>query len=120
MEKKLYIVSFGNSRKYRMDYTIPTDADPLRKPNPFADIERQLTAYLRREAPEASDLAYFTSPKATEVRPEHAQQYSSYPPLDARAIQEIEKLLLKEVRMRLDNRLENSDAPYSDVNPSAL
>jgi hypothetical protein len=57
-KKKLYVVSFGNSRKYLMEYTVPAHADQLRKPNPFAHIEAALRAYLERHLPEANDFTF--------------------------------------------------------------
>ena len=55
--KKLYIVSFGNSDKYRYVYTVPEGADALRKPSPFADLERRLSDYLHSRFPADNALA---------------------------------------------------------------
>lgn len=113
MEKKLYIVSFGESAKYRMEYEVPEGTDPLHKPNPFAEIEKELEEYLHKQLPESDDLAYVTSAKATEVYEDHREKYASYPVLDAEAISKIKEELLKEARVRMANREENLNAPYS-------
>ncbi len=113
MEKKLYIVSFGEFAKYRMEYEVPEGTDPLHKPNPFAEIEKELEEYLHKQLPESDDLAYFTSAKATEVYEDHREKYASYPVLDAEAISKIKEELLKEARVRMANREENLNAPYS-------
>lgn len=113
MEKKLYIVRFGESAKYRMEYDVPEGTDPLHKPNPFAKIEKELTDYLYKQLPEAEDLAYFTSAKATEVYEDHREKYASYPLLDEKAIETIKKELLKEAQVRMANREENLNAPFS-------
>lgn len=115
MEKKLYVVSFGDSKKYLMDYNVPADADQLHKPNPFEKIENELTSWLAKEAPEASNLAYFTSAKATEVYADHRDRYAGYPQLDASAVREIEHELLREVRDSMTTREANLNAPWSDV-----
>lgn len=115
MEKKLYVVSFGDSKKYLMDYTVPAGTDQLHKPNPFDNIEKELTSWLRKEVPEATDLAYFTSARATEVYADHRGRYAGYPVLDASAAKEIEQELLREVRDRMSVREENVNAPWSVV-----
>lgn len=114
-KKKVYIVSFGNSDKYRYEYTMPASADELHKPNPFADIEKRLTNHLLAHAPIAHDLAYYTSAKATEVH--DAARYASYPPLDENAIKTIEKVLLTEVCNQLANEKEDLNAPFAEVKP---
>lgn len=114
-KKKLYIVSFGDSDKYLMEYNVPDGATDLVKPNPFEKIEKRLTDFLHRAVPEAEDITYFTSPRATEVAASHRSRYSAYPPLDEDAVVHIEKVLLREVRDRLAVRQENLDAPYASL-----
>ena len=94
-KKKLYVVSFGNSRKYLMEYTVPAHADQLRKPNPFAHIEAALRAYLERHLPEAN--------------------YADYPALNDRSLQEIEHELLNEVRDGRANRRISLNAPFAQI-----
>lgn len=113
--KRLYIVSFGNSDRYRYEYDVPAGTDMLRKPSPFAAIEKRLNDYLSARFPQAR-LAYFTTPKATEVYWDHRDRYKSYPPLDEKAIKAVEKTLAHQIQDFLTVRSLNSDAPYGKVN----
>ena len=113
---KLYIVSFGDSRKYRLSFVEKEAADGLHHSDlsPLASIEKELNDYLATLFPDGN-FAYFTSPRVTEVEWEHRDRYKDYPLLDADAVEEIKGVLAKEVRDMEANRVLNSDAPYSDV-----
>lgn len=113
-KKHLYIVSFGNSEKYRYVYDAPAYEGISDKPSPFGKIEKQLTDYLESKFP-MEPVAYYTSAKAVEVYPEHVDKFASYPVLDEKAIAEIEKVLEKEVREQMANKDINRDAPWSNV-----
>lgn len=117
-KKKLYIVSFGNSDKYRYEYTVPAGSDELHKPDPFAAIEKRLTDYLLKEIPTAQDVAYYTSARATEVH--NDAKYASYPVLDEKAIESIEKILATEVRNQLANERFDLNAPYAKIKPKSV
>ena len=112
--KRLFIVSFGDSRKYRMEYADANDPYSLVHSAPFSEIEAELNEYLKSEFPDES-FAYYTSPKVTEVNWEHRDQYKDYPVLDAKAIADIKKVLVKEVEDMNSNRTLNDDAPWNDV-----
>lgn len=114
-KKKLYIVSFGNSDKYRYVYTVPEGADALRKPSPFADLERRLSDYLHSRFPADNALAYYTTAKATEVDHRHAQRFRDYPELNEEAIRKIEHTLAKEVELEDDVKKYNFNAPFAKV-----
>lgn len=116
MEKKnrLFIVSFGDSRKYRMEYSDALDPQALVHSAPFTEIENELNSYLKSEFPDET-FAYYTSPKVTEVDWSHRDQYSDYPLLDAKAIDSIKKLLANEVRDMNANRQLNDNAPFADA-----
>ena len=116
MEKnnRLFIVSFGDSRQYRMEYADANDPNALVHSAPFAKIEEELNDYLKAEFPDET-FAYYTSPKVTEIDWSHRDQYASYPVLDASAIDSIKKLLAKEVREMNANRELNDNAPYADA-----
>lgn len=106
-KKKLYIVSFGDSEKYRLVLK-EDDSETLQ------NVEKKLDSYLRNRFP-GDSFAYFTSPKVTEVAWEHRGQYESYPELDDKAIAAIEAVLAKEVKNRDDMKQFNSDAPYDNT-----
>ena len=114
----LYIVSFGDSRKYR--YEVATDAaagsgeTPLCHCNPFEGIETRLREALEKKFP-GQPVAYFVSARATEVDCAHSDEYASYPPLDAEAEKEILAVLEKEMKERDDLDRLNRNAPYADA-----
>ncbi len=116
MEKKnrLFIVSFGDSRQYKMEYADANDPNALVHSAPFAKIEEELNDYLKSEFPDET-FAYYTSPKVTEIDWSHRDQYASYPELNREAIDSIKKLLAKEVRDMNDTRVLNDNAPYANA-----
>ena len=113
---KLYIVSFGDSRKYRFPFTEIPSPDGLHHSdsNPLSTVEEELNNYLYGLFPEAN-LAYYTSPKVTEVEWSHRERYADYPLLDSDAVEEIKKVLVKELRDMQSTDTLDSDAPYSNI-----
>lgn len=111
--KHLYIVSFGDSDKYRLSYT-DADLEGADKDSPLVKLENELNAYLKERFPE-STFAYFTTPKVTELDPSHESQYMQYPELDAAAIEAIKKVLVKEVEEMNSARELNDNAPWADA-----
>lgn len=116
-KKHLYIVSFGDSRKYRLEYQSKPDEDQLlHRPEPFVGIEKELNDYLRSLFPDES-FAYFTSAKVEEVDWSHRAQYMEYPELDAKAVADIKAELKREVKDAEAVASLNSDAPYNAAAP---
>lgn len=110
-DKRYYIVSFVDSDQYAYEYDVPQDKGV--RPEPFAKIEARLNAFMRDKFPGQS-FAYFTSPRAVEVSAGNTK-YASLPPLDEKALKEIEEVLAREFDdMRSVNRL-NSNAPWAEV-----
>lgn len=115
-KKRLYIVSFGDSRKYRLPFEEKRYDDNTHHSDnsPLTEIEQELNAYLRKRFPDDT-FAYYTSPKVSEVDYTHSDRYSDYPLLDASAIEEIKEELAREIEDMEANRRLNSDAPYSNI-----
>ncbi len=115
-KKKLYIVSFGDSRKYRLPFTEKDFSDGLHHAdmNPLFPIENEIRAYLDELFP-GENLAFYTSAKVTEVEWDHRDKYESYPLLDQEAVSAIKQELAKEVRDMMATQELNSDAPYSNI-----
>lgn len=111
---KLYIVSFGDSDKYRYEYKEEASADPLKRVDPLAGVEKELHDYLAGLFP-GRTFAYLVTPRITEVSWDHRAEYADYPVLDAKAIEQIKDVLAREVRERADLRELNDDAPFSQV-----
>ncbi len=106
-KNRFYIVSFGDSEKYRLIVNEGT-SDTLQT------IEKELDTYLRSKFA-GDSFAYFTSPKVTEVAWEHRDRYENYPLLDEKAVEAIKAVLLKEASEREDLQQLNSDAPYDNT-----
>lgn len=113
MKSKLYIINFGDSAKFRV--SSDDTREDFEKSKLVVDLENELNDYLKSKLPE-SNYTYYTTPTILEVEPEDAEKYADYPELDAKAIEAVKATLLTEVQNMQDNRLDNSDAPYSNVN----
>lgn len=112
--KRLFIVSFGDSDKYRVEFN-DESTNPYEHPSPVAWAEKSLNDYLKEKFP-GKTFAYYTTPKVTEVDWSHRDRYADYPVLDEKAIEKIKPVLVEEVEnMRYQKKL-NDDAPFSDVN----
>jgi hypothetical protein len=115
--EKLYIISFGDSAKFRIKCA--DSKEELEKSKKLVDFENSLNSFLKEKFP-AGNYTFYTTPAITEVYPEDAAKYDSYPELDAKGVEKIKAVLLKEVEDMQSTRTLNSDAPYSDVNQSAV
>ena len=113
--KRLYIVSFGDSRQYRVLFESDTQEYPLRHsdPEPLVKAERAIETYLKKRFPGES-LAYYTTPRVSEIDWSHRDRYDSYPLLDDKAVAEIEKVLSKEIENEQYQASIDSNAPFSD------
>lgn len=78
-------------------------------------VDKEVKEYLEKQFPGQS-LAYFETPKVTEIREADLAEYKNYPKLDATAVKEIESVLRKGINIRQEDNILDSDAPYSDVN----
>ncbi len=111
-DKRLYIVSFGDSRKYRMFY----DGDKAAAShNPLlTEVEQELNDFLKNKFPE-DPSTYFTSPKVVEVDWADRDNYDDLPVLDADAVTELKQVLTKEIKDMNSLRSLNDNAPFADA-----
>ncbi|MDE7442254.1 MAG: hypothetical protein K2M69_08830 [Muribaculaceae bacterium] len=101
-DTKTYIVSLGDSKKYRA-----TGAD-LKK---YSD---ELKEYLSSEfAGEA--IKYYDTASVSE-----SDDPMKYPELTHVEFEKVKSDLKRQIEVRNEDKELNSDAPYSDVNPDAL
>ncbi len=113
-KKILYLVRFCDSREYCVEFEDIKNVDPFHHTNPLEEVEKELTDYLKGEFPEES-LAYYVTPKVTEVEWRDHDKYASYPMLDAKAVEDIKETLRRGVEVMVQNQEDNSDAPFSNV-----
>lgn len=110
---RLYIISFGDSRKYRLLYN-PESGIAESALLPFVKYEKELNEYLSQQFP-GDTFAYYTTPRITEVEISHADQYASYPEFNDDVMDDVKKELIREINVMNANRLNNDNAPWADI-----
>lgn len=111
------MISFGDSSQYKLPFEDSKEA--LEKSAQLVALEHELRDYLNDKLPE-SNVTYYVTPKVVEVEPGDAEKYASYPVLDAAAVADIKKRLLKGVQDMNSLKELNRNAPFDDLNESAL
>lgn len=114
MEKKerLYIVSFGDSNKFRVPFADSKDA--LEKSQKLVSLENKLNEYVREKLPMAT-ATYFTNPVIVEIDDPDDRRFEDYPLLDAEAVESLKKRILEEVADMEDLRCLNQNAPWAET-----
>lgn len=111
--KHLYIVSFGDSKQYRISCEEGC-LDGSSKDTALVRLENDLNEYLKQEFP-GGTFAYFTTPKVTEISLEHESQFATYPELTDEAVEDIKKVLKREVAVMDADKALNDNAPWANV-----
>lgn len=114
IKKRIYLVSFSDSKTYRVEFDDVANVDPYHHTNPLEDVEKNIRDYLDKEFP-GEALAYYSTPKITEVDPARKDEYEKYPVLDKVEVEKIKADLKRQVEVRNDDNTLDSDAPYSNI-----
>ena len=102
----MYIISFGDSKKYKILVDNNENENALA---PIVETENELNRFLAREFPNDT-FAYYTTPRITEISPEQEAKYASYPAFDDKAVADVKKELVREIEvMNADHRLDSND-----------
>lgn len=109
MSTRLYLVSFSDSRQFRIFCEPGGECKKT-----LEDIEGVLRDTLAEKFP-GEPLAYFYTPRVVEIESGHEEKYRDYPMLDSEALAEIAALLEKEVRERAELESLDNNAPWSDA-----
>lgn len=112
--KKLFIVSFGDSRKYRYEYIDRTEGTSMNHADPLKEVEKEMRDYLEKEFPGQS-LTYYYTPKVTEVNMSDSSKFAEYPELDKIELEKLKADVKRQIEVRGADNLLDSDAPYSDI-----
>lgn len=112
MDNTLYIVSFGDSRQYRMRFD--GDEKALLQSPLIKEIEKKSVDYIKSKESQGSHACRFATPTVEAVASGDEGKYSDLPVLDAAAIPEIEKILFTEVEDMRSLRELNRNAPFDD------
>lgn len=110
--EKLYIVSYGNSTKFRVMY--PGSEEELEKDPKIKDLSKKLKDYLEKEVKIGSQAESFSTPKIIKPVPSDKEDYSEYPDLLHSSFDEIKKVLLREVQTMQSVKEMNKNAPFGD------
>lgn len=108
-DTRLYIISFGDSKQYRMYYGGNSASSPVRTTR-LTDVERELNAYLRHAFPTISGTFFYTSPKVSQVPSGSENRYAEYPMLDSSAIPALKELLATEMREMIETGRREANA----------
>lgn len=113
-KQRLYIVRFGNSAAYRLEFSgtkEELEASPRMK-----EVEDTLAEYLKSKIPVCNHVKRLTTPVIHEVESEDAPKYAGYRELDAEAIEALKHVVLTEARNYQDQKELDRNAPFADIN----
>lgn len=110
-KRRIFIVSFGNSRQYKVTFEPRNREETDRGLAQMAHYEKELNDYLAKKFP-GDTFAYYTTPRITEVSVDNEAKYEDYPTFDERAVEEVKHLLEREIEVMNDDRMLNSNDPW--------
>ena len=109
-KSRLYLVSFGNSRKYKVE---SADGSYSR----VNEVREEVEDFLKKTFPSDGGLKFYKEPHVEDVPMDERAEYADYPELDAAAVKEIEETLCTEVRNFNDQEMLDRNAPFNEVAP---
>lgn len=104
---KSYLVSFGNSKEYRIDMEQDTTSK-------LCDLKKSVAQYISSNFPELADKNFYESMTVKQIPDDEAAIYDAYPYFSADSLSEIEGVLAREIHDMEDVELLNRNAPYDD------
>lgn len=107
--EKYCIVSFGNSRKYRI--SIPK-GDAKRD---LASLKDEVKEYLKGKFPQIEALSFYDKLTVAPVPENSDEDYSRFPELNKQSLAEIESVLSTEVEDAESLEELNSNAPWNSI-----
>lgn len=110
IKSRLYLVSFGDSRKYKV---ISADGSYSR----INEVREEVEEFLKREFPSDGALKYYREPHVEDVPSDEEAKYADYPELDDAAVADIEQALCTEVKNLAYQQQLDSDAPFNAAAP---
>lgn len=102
METSDYIISFGNSTKYRLT----ADNNELRQ------LKGDIRNYLASKYPDLPALGFFDKMTVTPIDASNKEEYKGYKEFNADSLAEIKKVLSTEVQNAESLKELNSNAPW--------
>lgn len=118
-KERLYIISFGDSAKYRMLYA--GTKEQLENSPKIVGLRDELARFIKDNVTEeGSHACRFATPVIKEVDPSDYARYEDYHDFGRVAVDDIKKVLFTEVKNMLDQKQLDSNAPYGEVAPEML
>lgn len=105
---KTFVVSFGNSRKYRVE-SCCADSPAIK------DVKKEVLEFLKEKFPLLDADRYYDYIEVVELTPENREEYGDCPLLTPGAVSEIKDTLTTEVLDEESLRRLDSNAPYADI-----
>lgn len=104
MKNTVYIISFGNSTKYRFT----PDVESL------SEISGDIKSYLAKKYPDLAAAPYYGKMNVTEVDASNEREYKGYKEFDSNSVEEIKKVLSREIENAASVHELNSNAPWGN------
>ncbi len=105
---KSYLISFGNSKQYRLD--IERDSS-----SQLCDIKKSVGEYISSNFPTLADKNFYESMIVKQIPDDKSHDYDAYPAFGNDSIPEIEAVLVREIHDMEDVAVLNRNAPYDDL-----
>lgn len=113
MEKKnAFIVSFGDSDKFRAEFD--GTKDQFESSPEFVALVGKVAGYVKSHFP-GDDYKRYITPQVMEVDADDVR-FAGFPKFDDAVASEIEKTLSVEIENMRSQKELDSNAPYSDIN----
>lgn len=103
MKTPVYIISFGNSIKYR--FTPGNDT--------LDGLSSDIKGYLSKKFPQLPALSFYDKMTVMPVDTSNAEEYAGYKNFDSASLEEIKKILSEEVETAAAISRLNSNAPWN-------
>lgn len=104
---KSYLISFGNSKNYRLD--IQDDNSST-----ICDLKKSVADYISANFPAVADKNFYESMIVKQIPENQSRDYDGYPVFSAESLHEIEGVLSCEIHDMEDVAILNRNAPYDD------
>ena len=104
MEKQVYIISFGNSTKYRFT--------PSEQEQSLVEVSHDIKSYLAKKFPQLSSMSFFDRMTVTPVDATNKDEYKDYKEFNDDSLSEIKKVLTVEIDGLESLSQLNSNAPW--------
>lgn len=112
--ERLYIISFGDSAKFRMSY--PGTKEQLEASDKMKGVESALAKVLQSKVPVSVPVKMLTTPIIKEFDAVDAAKYAGYRDFSTVNFDDLKSLVLKEAMNIQAQKSLDRDAPFAQIN----